>query len=35
MQDETTVADTECISDSFPNFVAVLRALGADIEVLE
>ncbi|MFN8482506.1 MAG: 3-phosphoshikimate 1-carboxyvinyltransferase [Anaerolineae bacterium] len=32
---ETTVADTECISDSFPNFVAVLRALGADIEVLE
>lgn len=32
---ETTVADTGCIGDSFPNFVTVLRALGADIEVLE
>ena len=32
---ETTVNDTECIADSFPNFVAVLRSLGADIEVLE
>ncbi len=32
---ETTVSDTECIADSFPNFVSVLRALGAEIEVLE
>ncbi|MFN8471664.1 MAG: 3-phosphoshikimate 1-carboxyvinyltransferase [Anaerolineae bacterium] len=32
---ETIVADTECIADSFPNFVTVMRALGADIEVLE
>ncbi len=31
----TTVNDTECIADSFPNFVAVLRSLGAEIEVLE
>lgn len=31
---ETVVQDTECIADSFPHFVAVLRGLGADIEVV-
>ena len=32
---ETVVLDTECIHDSFPNFIATLRALGADIETQE
>ena len=30
---ETVVEDTECIHDSFPSFVATLRALGANIEI--
>lgn len=32
---ETIVEDTECINDSFPNFVTSLRALGADIEIMD
>ncbi|MCW5882176.1 MAG: 3-phosphoshikimate 1-carboxyvinyltransferase, partial [Anaerolineae bacterium] len=31
---ETIVRDTGCIADSFPNFVAVMHGLGADIEVV-
>ena len=31
----TTVRDTACVDTSFPEFVAVLRKLGATLEVLE
>lgn len=31
---ETLVQDTGCVADSFPNFVALMRGLGADVEVM-
>ncbi len=32
---ETTVEDADCIADSFPGFVQVMNALGADLELVE